>query len=136
VKDEYGNGDLDVMKGFLRMGNGHAGLFGVYGHGNQEWMEGHLTPAAQSPYVIGDFDTVTPETLSVMIRTTGSWREGQPIFLGSCNTGTGKDSFAQHLANLLNTSVMAPTRDAFFFEAHQIPPGWGSGWSVYFPDAR
>lgn len=50
----------------------------------------------------------TPSQLRQMMFSNG-YRGKGPVYLLSCNTGTGQNSYAQQLANVLNTTVYAPT---------------------------
>jgi RHS repeat-associated protein len=68
--------------------------FTVVGHGNQ--------------YEMGDptGKPITSEQLANKIRNDPNYKQGEPVELISCNTGSG--SFAQDVANDLNAPVWAP----------------------------
>ena len=70
----------------------------ISGHGNKDFMQGPNS------------NRIDVDDLAKMIRNDPNYK-GQTIYLSSCSTGKGNNSFAQRLANKLNTSVIAPNDD-------------------------
>ena len=58
-----------------------------------------------------------PKDLAALIRKDPRWR-GQAIILGSCDTGRdrkdGRPGFAQELADMMGTWVIAPTEKVWY----------------------
>jgi hypothetical protein len=52
--------------------------------------------------------TVSPKKLAQMIGSNDKYRNGMKIELLSCHTGNGPNSYAQQLADVMNTKVTAP----------------------------
>ncbi len=75
-----------------------AGYYSISGHGN--------------PYNVADQNgkLLSPSDLAAMINNDWNY-VGQPVYLDSCSTGKGANSFAQKLSNLLGVPVIAPTDD-------------------------
>lgn len=54
--------------------------------------------------------SINSRIVAKLIKNRKDYKKGQPIRLLSCNTGSGKNSFAQNLANKLGVTVYAPTK--------------------------
>lgn len=63
--------------------------------------------------------------LADRIRGHKKWREGMTVRLYSCNTGVGSINIAQSLADILNTTVIAPNEFMYF---------WNDGNWLIAPD--
>ncbi len=72
------------------------GVFTVGGHGTPTAIES----ATGNP--------MSAKDLADLIKFDGNYNEGMTIWLFSCNTGNGKDSFASQLAKELHTNVIGP----------------------------
>ncbi len=100
----------------------------------------------------GDKDTVfddrqgtkiplTPEQLAEQIKNSEGYTPGMTIRLCSCNTGVSTDNFAQDLANVLQTNVIAPNN--YYHPAHyslntQVRGRFGfpkGEWITFTPNA-
>ena len=116
-----------------------AGVFSVAGHGNPTIMRGPNN------------EIILPEQLAAMIRANPNYKNGQPVMLGSCNTGNksakGADSFAQQLANALGAPVTGPLGTAWFnpqglmgatpTQGEGPPAGGNPGpWRSFFPGGQ
>ncbi|UGT39677.1 hypothetical protein LTV02_26935 [Nocardia yamanashiensis] len=73
-----------------------------------------------SKAVIFDTTSLSARDAAMLIRADPKWNN-QPVWLMSCETGQGKNSFARQLADELNVKVMAPT---------ELVWGKGDGTSV------
>lgn len=67
-------------------------------------LDMHGEPKAVS---FGDY-SLSPAEAAKLIRADPNWKN-QPVWLNSCETGKGKNSFAQQLANELGVRVVGPT---------------------------
>ena len=76
-------------------------------------VEGHGTPHAMK---FRNGQPLTPEVLADRIHMDPSYRPGMPVYLLSCETGAGSHSFAQQLADEMQTPVVAPTAKLWFFK--------------------
>lgn len=74
----------------------------------------HGSPQSVSPTGISGADQEwTPEMLAKIIQDYPQYKKGKRIFLLSCNTGQGENSFAQQLSNILKAPVLAPNELAW-----------------------
>jgi RHS repeat-associated protein len=80
-----------------------ADVYSVAGHG-AEYENGQSAGLMELP----DGSLINPAQLAAMIRNDPKWK-GKPIEIRGCSVGQGRNSFAQQLANLLNTNVTAGT---------------------------
>lgn len=71
---------------------------------------GHGTPTSMDDDRIKKGSLLTIKQLSSDIRTNPKYHKGMAVVLFSCETGKGENSFAQQLANELNTPVIAPDK--------------------------
>ncbi|MCZ9013229.1 RHS repeat protein, partial [Escherichia albertii] len=69
---------------------------------------GHGTPTSMNDDRIKKGSVLTIKQLASDIRANPKYHEGMPVVLFSCETGKGKNSFAQQLANELDVTVIAP----------------------------
>ncbi|ERE39201.1 RHS repeat-associated core domain-containing protein, partial [Escherichia coli] len=69
---------------------------------------GHGSPTSMSDDRIKKGSDLTIKQLASDIRANPKYHEGMPVVLFSCETGKGKNSFAQKLANELDATVIAP----------------------------
>jgi RHS repeat-associated protein len=139
--DPWGLADLNLfspsessIRGFANAWN-PSGVFSVAGHGNPSIMMNMST-------------AVTPNQLASLIKGSSAFK-GQPVMLGSCNTGKagpdGGTSFAQQLANALGVPVTAPLNYAWFGPTGLLgasdlsgPPAAGNPgpWRTFFPPGQ
>lgn len=73
------------------------GTYGVEGHGSPDSI------------FCRTGEPMTAEELARLIATDSRFRPGMTVYLFCCETGKGRRPFAQKLANLLGTEVVAPT---------------------------
>lgn len=109
-----------------------AGVFTVAGHGNPSVMLDEYTKKRLSPLELAE-----------RIRKAKEWREGRDdkVWLLGCNTGTGKNSFAQQLADELAVPVVAATGGKVWYDPRstsqygpfQPSPEEGGGWKTFQP---
>jgi RHS repeat-associated protein len=74
-------------------------VYSVTGHGNPQEIADQRS---------GTTKYLSPAQLAELIKSDPQYKKGEPVKLIACNTGTGKNSFAQQLANILGTTVYAP----------------------------
>jgi RHS repeat-associated protein len=72
------------------------GYFSVGGHGNSSII---LNPEGQP---------LSPDDIAQSITGDPRYKAGEPIWLNSCSTGQGANSFAQQLSDILGVPVSAP----------------------------
>jgi len=60
--------------------------------------------------------------LAQKIRSHPDYKKGMTIELLSCNTGKGKNSIGQQLANELNTTVRAPDQFLWYYSDGNLKP--------------
>lgn len=92
--------------------------FTVGAHGTSDFIQNHLS----SPIV-----DLAPQELADMIRNHPVYKPGMKVELVACSTGAGSNSFAQHLADILQTVVIAPDR-AITFNYSGKPAILHDGW--------
>ncbi|MBN6408253.1 hypothetical protein JZL90_23685 [Escherichia coli] len=51
---------------------------------------------------------MTAKDLAYLIKFDGNYKDGMTVWLFSCNTGKGQNSFASQLAKELHTNVIGP----------------------------
>ncbi|EBE1550627.1 RHS repeat protein, partial [Salmonella enterica subsp. enterica] len=73
-----------------------SGVFTVGGHGTHTSIESATG------------NRMMPKDLAVLIKFDANYKEGMPVWLFSCNTGKGQNSFASQLAKELHTNVTGP----------------------------
>ncbi|ECI4647061.1 RHS repeat protein, partial [Salmonella enterica subsp. salamae] len=73
-----------------------SGIFTVGGHGTHTSIESATG------------NRMMPKDLAVLIKFDANYKEGMPVWLFSCNTGKGQNSFASQLAKELHTNVTGP----------------------------
>ena len=83
---------------------------------------------------------LTQRDLARYLKSSPDYHGGN-IRLVSCSTGTKSDGIAQHLANKLGVTVMAPTDTAWVYPNGRIVVGpnqfTDSGtWSYYYPQRK
>ncbi|OVA57458.1 RHS repeat-associated core domain-containing protein, partial [Escherichia coli] len=72
------------------------GVFTIGGHGTPTSIES----ATRS--------IMTAKDLAYLIKFDGNYKDGMTVWLFSCNTGKGQNSFASQLAKELHTNVIGP----------------------------
>lgn len=110
----------NVINTFLNNTN-PAGLFSVGGHGNPNSLGG-----------------LTPQQLADLINQNGG-TGGKPVILYSCSTGGDDNSddgdgdpFAQQLADILQSPVIAPTQNLGVYPDHAYVQNGGT-WGTFNP---
>ncbi|EOA6753106.1 TPA: RHS repeat protein, partial [Escherichia coli] len=73
-----------------------SGVFTIGGHGTPTSIES----ATRS--------IMTAKDLAYLIKFDGNYKDGMTVWLFSCNTGKGQNSFASQLAKELHTNVIGP----------------------------
>ncbi len=129
--DPWGLANLNLFKpGTLNSNQTDSwnpvGYYSVSGHGKPTMMQGP------------DGETTTPQDLANMINEDPNFKD-QPVYLDSCSTGKGSNSFAQQLADLLGVPVTAPTEDVttinfIFFYGRSINNGGDD--KIFNPNVR
>ena len=118
-----------------------------FGDYHDVWIHGNID--AVSP----DYDsaesnnnTIKARSLARAIRASSNY-PGGPVRLCSCNTGSARGSFAQHLANALGQNVLAPEGYLYVWPdgGHNIGPDGaplkkngdsGGRWKMFRPEER
>jgi hypothetical protein len=83
-------------------------VFTVAGHGSESSLSG-----------------LTPEDLASRIMAHQNWESGKQVQLMACSTGKGTNSFAQRLADILGTPVLATDKYTWFYP-NGVVETWGS----------
>lgn len=65
---------------------------------------------------------MTPESLAKVIQNHPKYTEGMPVYLLSCNTGKGENSFAEQLSNVMKTEVIAPDELLWYYPDGSVRP--------------
>jgi RHS repeat-associated protein len=91
------------------------GILTLYGHGSKNFMNG---PALFRKYG----DKLGPLEVAELIKSAGNWKPGMPIWIKACNTGDPEGTFAQTLADALDTTVFAPDEYVWFGKYGSIGP--------------
>ena len=81
---------------------------------------GHGSPSAIIDGSNGK--ALTAKDLAQKIRSHPDYKKGMTIELLSCNTGKGKNSIGQQLANELNTTVRAPDQFLWYYSDGNLKP--------------
>ena len=74
-------------------------VYSVFSHGDPQFVYDKRD---------GSTKPLTADALAALIKKDPNYTPGKPVKLISCNTGTGKNSLAQQLANDLGANVYAP----------------------------
>lgn len=88
----------------------NANIFVVGGHGDPSSM------------VDQNYSEVLPEDLAEIIVKHPKYSPGMPIYLLSCETGKGPNSFAQRLADVTKSTVVAPDEILWYSTDGQVKP--------------
>ena len=78
--------------------------------------------------------SVDSRVAAKMIKARGDYKNGQPIRLLSCDTGSSTTGFAQNLANKLNAVVEAPTKTVWAYPSGRIIVAARSKTNPQVPD--
>jgi RHS repeat-associated protein len=85
-----------------------ADIFVVGGHGSPDRM------------LDQNGRPISPEKLSEMIKKHPKYQNGMQIYLLSCKTGKGDNSFAERLAKAMGGPVTAPTTLAWYWDDGRV----------------
>ncbi len=88
----------------------NADIFVVGGHGTPTFMEDALGIQG------------TPGNLANLIRNHPKYTQGMPVYLLSCNTGKGYNSFAQQLSDIMEAPVKAPDEYLWYWPDGKVAP--------------
>ena len=88
----------------------NANIFVIGGHGSPQSI---VDPSG---------NRIGVEELSEMIKSHPKHTQGMPIYLLSCETGKGANSYAQQLSNKMQSPVVAPDEILWYWEDGKVAP--------------
>lgn len=120
LTDVYTGVDLNFFSpnegihGFAKKVKNNENIFVVGGHGSPQGMSNDNIPGAPK--------RLTPEALATVIKNHPKYKQGMPVYLLSCNTGKGDNSFAEQLSAQMKTDVVAPDEILWYYPDGNVRP--------------